>query len=197
MKQFIIYNYYKCSQQVRELRTIQQLRKNCTGESFLDVGSGSKRISRAVEATTLDIDRRNAPDIVGEICHLPIKTSCFETVSAFEVIEHVDDDEKALRELKRVSINKVVLTVPNADRYKLPFHLLGKKRCFISEDHKREYTINQMLQLLSKIGLHKNRLRGIGYLIIGTNIGFEILAYFLPWFSTWIYIESSIRKRGC
>ena len=190
MKQFILYKFDENSQRVREYRTIKELKKE-SHVSFLDVGCGSKRISRAVGATTVDIDRRNAPDVVGYICHLPIRTDSFDIVSAFEVIEHIHNDEKALLELKRVSRNKVVLTLPNADRHNLPFHLIRKKRGFMSENHKREYTINQTLQLISKVGLHKNRLRGIGYLIVGTGIGFETLAHLLPWFSTWIYVETS------
>ena len=39
----------------------------------------------------------------------------FDTVAAFEVLEHVPQPERALREFHRVARNHVILTVPNCD----------------------------------------------------------------------------------
>jgi SAM-dependent methyltransferase len=50
----------------------------------------------------------------GDICDLPFPNNAFSFVFATDVIEHVDDDEKALREIHRVLIpgGKVLFSVP-------------------------------------------------------------------------------------
>ena len=186
----IVYNYYKNIDNIRVRRTINYLRQN--SPPLLDVGCGSKEISKAVNALSTDIDRRKRPDIVASICHLPIRDGCFETVCAFEVIEHVEEDELACQELRRVSRDKVVLSVPNAERYNIPLFPV-KRRGFMSSDHKREYTIKEILQLASKVKLHGVRLKGIGYCIPlsfpSCRIGVKIFPLFFPRFATYIYIE--------
>jgi SAM-dependent methyltransferase len=50
----------------------------------------------------------------GDICDLPFPNSAFSFVFATDVIEHVDEDEKALREIRRVLTpgGKVLISVP-------------------------------------------------------------------------------------
>lgn len=172
----IIYAYYKHIENIRVRRTINYLRQN--SPPFLDVGCGSKEISKAVSAITTDVDRRKRPDIVASICHLPFSDGCFETVCAFEVTEHIEEDELALQELRRVSRDKVVLSVPNAERYNIPLFPV-KRRGFMSSNHKREYSTKKILQLASKVKLRVVRLKGIGYRV----------PLLFPRFATYIYLE--------
>lgn len=184
---------YACSENVdkiRETHTINWL-KRCL-PPFLDVGCGSKKISTAVKAVTVDVDRKHKPDVLASILCLPFRDGCFETVSAFEVIEHVEDDELALHELKRVSRNKVVLTVPNSLRENIPLYP-HKKRHFMSSDHKREYTLEEILQLISKVKMFVTRFKGIGYCVplsfLGFHVGLEIFPMIFPQFATYLYVE--------
>jgi ubiquinone/menaquinone biosynthesis C-methylase UbiE len=113
-------------------------------------------------AVTVDVHRKHRPDVVASILCLPFRDGCFETVSAFEVIEHVKNDELALQELKRVSRSRVVLSVPNSLRDNIPLFLL-RRRGFMSSDHKREYTLKEILQLVSRVKMHVVLFKGIGY----------------------------------
>jgi len=186
----IVYEYYKKIEQIRVWHTINYL-KRCL-PPFLDVGCGSKEISAAVNAVTVDVDKRHRPDVVTSILYLPFRDGCFETVSAFEVIEHVENDELALQELKRVSRNKVVLSVPNPLRYNVPL-VPPRKKDFMSSNHKREYTLREIVQLMSRAKMHINRLKGVGYCLplpfSSFHLGVEIFPLLFPQFATYIYVE--------
>jgi ubiquinone/menaquinone biosynthesis C-methylase UbiE len=50
---------------------------------------------------------------VARVQNLPHADNSFDTVTAFEVLEHIDDVSAALGELRRVAKHNVILTVPN------------------------------------------------------------------------------------
>lgn len=193
---FIFYDYYKKNEQIRVQKTIDYLKAN--SGPFLDVGCCDKKISNAVGALTVDVNKGLRPDILASVMWLPYKDCSFLTVSAFEVIEHVENDELALQELKRVSLNKVILSVPNSERYNVPFFRV-RKRAFCDPSHKREYTLEQILQLLAKFELNVNFIRGIGYCIPRLSIfcirfGVRIFPRLVPRFATILYVDSSKDK---
>jgi ubiquinone/menaquinone biosynthesis C-methylase UbiE len=51
----------------------------------------------------------------GDIREMPFADSEFDTVTAFEVLEHIDDVDKAIEELKRVTKKNVILSVPDCE----------------------------------------------------------------------------------
>lgn len=74
-------------------------------EIVIDVGSGRKnyrKYLRYKEYLTVDIDPQNNPDIIGNLEKLPIKTNSVDLVIATEVLEHVSDPGKAVREMYRI-----------------------------------------------------------------------------------------------
>jgi len=184
----LVYTYYKKIERIRVQHTINYL-KRCL-PPFLDVGCGSKEISAAVNAVTVDVKKRHRPDVLASILYLPFRDACFETVSAFEVIEHMENDELSLQELKRVTRNKVVLSVPNPLRYNVPL-FPQRRRGFMSSDHKREYTLKSTVQLVSKVKMSVKELKGIGYCLplpfSSFHIGLEIFPMLFPKFATYIY----------
>ena len=186
----MVYDYFRNIDQIRIRSTIHLL-KRCL-PPFLDVGCGSKEISKAIGTVTVDRNRKHNPDVLGSILCLPFRDGCFETVSAFEVIEHVEDDELALHELKRVSRNKVVLSVSNALRYNVPLFPI-KRRGFKSANHKREYTLKEILQSISRVKMLVTRFKGIGYCVplpfSSFHIGLEIFPMIFPQFATYLYVE--------
>lgn len=94
-------------------------------DSYLDVGCGNGGYVRAVapDARAVGVDRRPFPSwnsplgefVVGSAESLPVADSSFHTVSCFETLEHLPDPEAALRELRRVTRQTLLLTVPNCE----------------------------------------------------------------------------------
>ena len=84
----------------------------------------------------------------GNIYDLPFVAKEFQLILATDVIEHVDNDEKALLELKRVlaSDGVLVLAAP-------AFHCLWGLQDEIAH-HKRRYTIRQLQRQMIKAGLN-------------------------------------------
>lgn len=89
----------------------------------------------------LDIDIDN-----GSILELPYSDDEFDLVCAFDVIEHVEDDQLGVEELKRVckKNGSVVVTVP-------AFQFLWSKHDEVNH-HFRRYRKNQLLQLFKGSG---------------------------------------------
>ena len=86
----------------------------------LEVGPGTGFLTerlreRGHEIQTLDIDEASCPDIKASVLSIPVEDNYFDTVSAFEVLEHLpfDSFRPALFELSRVSQSGVVISVPD------------------------------------------------------------------------------------
>lgn len=121
------------------------------GERLIDVGAGAGRHAsegarRQAVVTAVDIDAASLKDVaatfedvscaVGSALALPFADAAFDRAIAAEVMEHVDDDKAALRELARVVRPGGVLavTVPRwlpelvnwalSDEYHAP-HVVG------------------------------------------------------------------------
>jgi len=75
------------------------IRRYCYGK-ILNVGCGGLHIP---EAVNLDKDPKCKPDIIADFHQLPFKDSQFDTVLAFDVIEHTDRPEVLINEMKRVA----------------------------------------------------------------------------------------------
>jgi ubiquinone/menaquinone biosynthesis C-methylase UbiE len=78
---------------------------------------------------------------------LPFKSGSFDVVTALDVIEHIDDDEAAIRELRRVMKpgGKAVISVP-AHRFLWSEH-------DAMQHHKRRYVWEELKMKLQRNGL--------------------------------------------
>lgn len=92
---------------------------NTNPKSVLEIGIGNKLVYNhlkeiGVKVTSLDINEKIKPDVIGDIRQLPFPDNSFDTVVAFEVLEHIpfSDFEKSLTELKRVSKKFVIISIP-------------------------------------------------------------------------------------
>ncbi len=88
-------------------------------KTVLEIGIGNKLIYNhlkeiGIKVTSLDINKNLKPDYIGDIRKLPFKNNFFDTVCAFEVLEHIpfNDFEKSLKELKRVSKKNIIISIP-------------------------------------------------------------------------------------
>lgn len=50
---------------------------------------------------------------IGDVCKLPYKRNDFDTVLAFEVLEHIADVDIALQEIHRIVKNNIIISIPN------------------------------------------------------------------------------------
>ena len=104
---------------------------NLNPKKVLEIGIGNGFVSdylkkRAVDVTTLDIDKRLNPDLVGNILNLPFKDSSFCVVVCYEVLEHLPYENflKILSEIFRVSKSYVILSLPDTERaYRFIVHI--------------------------------------------------------------------------
>lgn len=80
---------------------------------------------------------------------LPFKDKSFDLVVAFDVLEHIEEQEKALREWSRVlkKDGRVFITVP-AYQWLWSTH-------DVSLQHKRRYTAKKLADVATANGLHK------------------------------------------
>ena len=96
-------------------KTIKDLNK----KNILEIGIGNKFLTNYLKSndfkiTTCDFDKNLNPDYVADIRKLPFENNSFDLTVAFEVLEHLPfaDFEIALKEMKRVSQEYVVISLP-------------------------------------------------------------------------------------
>jgi len=89
-----------------------------TDESLtIDVGCGSGQYAPWVRGTYVGIDllKRNFPHVIADAHKLPIRDSCCQLLTVFDVIEHLHDDDLFLKEAFRMLEDggKMVISTPN------------------------------------------------------------------------------------
>ncbi len=94
---------------------------------ILDMGCGNgafveELLSKKYDVVGLDTSPKKQFLVKGNICHLPFENENYQTVTSFEVIEHLNDEErqKALQECYRVLKKEgyFILTVPFEEKLK-------------------------------------------------------------------------------
>ena len=89
----------------------------------LDVGCDAKYLSSSVQGRYIGVDFAGVPDIAVNIeTGLPFHDKTFDTVIAFDVLEHLDSPHFAFDEICRTSRSFVIVGLPNA--YEWHFRLL-------------------------------------------------------------------------
>lgn len=124
----------------------------------LEVGSGiSPLLASSSDAIQSDLsfnamkilkyDNPGCKAVVADITNIPFKSGAFQYVICSEVIEHVDNDELALREMSRVlrKGGKLVLTFPHRQMY------FGNDDLYVK--HYRRYELDNILRMLGDASL--------------------------------------------
>lgn len=95
----------------------------------------------------------------GDICAMPFADESFDLVLATDIVEHVDDDKRALREITRVLKpgGRVLLTVP-------AFSLLWGLQDRVAQ-HKRRYRLAPLAKKFEDAGLRIKRAYYFNYLL--------------------------------
>ena len=160
IERFLINIFYqKLNTELRKLNPQKILDVGC-GEGFTLHRLKENHIGKELEGieyldTAIKLGKEHFPDIKirkGTIYDLPYKDNSFDVVLCTEVLEHLEDPEKALKELKRVSSNFVVLTVPNEPFWMLANLLRGKniKRWGNDIEHINHWTLWGFKKFISR-----------------------------------------------
>jgi 2-polyprenyl-3-methyl-5-hydroxy-6-metoxy-1,4-benzoquinol methylase len=160
IQRFLLGNFFK---------NLVNLTKAKTVDSILDVGCGEgftlnrlkeNRIGKKLEGieylqAAIDLGKKTYPDIKitkGNIYELPYKDNEFDLVLCTEVLEHLEEPEKALKELVRVSRKYLVISVPNEPFFMLAQMIRGKNWSRFGNDieHINHWTMFGFPQFVKK-----------------------------------------------
>ena len=114
-----------------------------------------------INYTTFDLNSPLA-DIKGDICKMPFEKNSFDYILCNHVLEHINDDKKAMTEIYRV------LNICGTAILQVPINLNNKTTL---EDN----GINNKQERIEKFGQYDHvRLYGLDYFKKLQNIGFEV-----------------------
>ena len=106
--------------EVVEMDRFDWIRGNCQkGEKIVDIGGNKGHTLKGWNnVTVVDMDLYDIPNFVQANAEsLPFEDNSFDTAVLAEILEHVEDPVKAMKEAKRVA-SKVIITVPNEYEWK-------------------------------------------------------------------------------
>lgn len=118
-------------------------------------------LDRSDDAIRFCASKGLGPVEKGDILAMPFVDNAFDLVLATDIIEHVDDDSRALREIARVlaPTGKVLITVP-------AFNAVWGLQDEVAH-HKRRYRLRQLLTRIEAAGLDPTRRYYFNYLLFG------------------------------
>ena len=128
------------------------------GSTVLDIGTGKgfygtmlqERGMRVVGVDLHPAQGLSFPVVLARLSALPF-SSPFDTVLAFDVLEHEEAGGQALQELRRLTQQRLIISVPNADHSRLPLYNLTYKH-HIDKSHYRAYDIGILRAKLEAAG---------------------------------------------
>jgi len=122
--------------------------------TILDIGSGNNMFNKNYETTTIDISRKS--DIkqnLNKNQKLPFSNNSFDLVVANQILEHLTNVEKIIKEIKRISKKYIFIGLPNErvidQRIKF---LLGmeKRNGYLPYDHKHRFRIKDIDKFINR-----------------------------------------------
>ena len=80
---------------------------------------------------------------------LPFNDNSFDTVIMFELLEHVEDPDRILKEAKRVAKKNILVAVPNCEGFETLRNYGLTYEHFLEMDHINFFTKDSLTELLS------------------------------------------------
>ena len=136
---------------------------------LLDNGCGDLFISNLIAevsgATVVGVDIksermkrfqfRNIIKCTADARFLPFREDCFDYAVCINVLEHIKEDDRAIREIARVTKNnsKVFISVPNSHP-NIAYHKGIMHRLDILVGHVKRYSLTELINLLDQSNFH-------------------------------------------
>lgn len=145
----------------------------------LEVGSGYSTCNKYVPYTkylTLDINEKSKPDICSDLHSIKWESNYFDTVIAIEVLEHIQNPQKAINEMLRILKPNGICII--STRFIHAYHAGPKDYYRFTWD-----SLNDLFRECKKVEVihHGNKLQSIWHLINdGTSRLSIILNIFNP-----------------
>lgn len=150
------------------------LEKYVVGEKVLDIGCGTGiyvdyLAKKGKKATGVDFVKEfidyakkhyQGEFLVANAYKLPFKDKLFDTVIMFDILEHLENEEKALKEAQRVGRERIILIVPRKTDEILKAHGLIFQH-HIDSTHLRYYTKKRLKALARKTKISTLELKKI------------------------------------
>lgn len=142
---------------------VSHLEKYLIGEKIFDAGCGGGAYveflaQKGLEVTGLDKhdqflklareENRIGAYVQGDITQLPFPDKVFDCTYCFDVLEHVND-KIAIKELVRVTTNRLIIAVPKEDEVMHKFNLTFLH--YQDKTHLRNYTEDSLKELFCDI----------------------------------------------
>jgi len=143
---------------------IALLNKYVAGKKVLDIGCGTGiyvdyLAKKGFEATGVDFVKEfidfakkhyQGKFLAADAYKLPFKNKSFDTVIMFDVLEHIENEELFLKNIKKICKQRIILIVPRKTDKKL--ELLGLIFWhYIDNSHVRAFTRKKINTLLKKL----------------------------------------------
>jgi|Deesub1362B_J571_1020462.scaffolds.fasta_scaffold00489_4 SAM-dependent methyltransferase len=125
------------------------------------------------ETLNLSLKRGASHLICSDARHIPFKDNIFDLVTAFDVLEHIDEDDNVLKEIYRVCKNGgfFLMTIP-AYKFLWSGHDEALK-------HKRRYTKKVILRKLKNVNLKPIKISYFNTLFFSPILLFRLLNKFI------------------
>lgn len=179
----------------RFLVTVASIVKQTEPMNLIDIGCSEGFVIRylqnlwpGIQCYGIDIDfealkrgqyiHRGVQIQKASIYNIPFKAEAFDIVLCLEVLEHLDEPEKALRDLRRVTRRYCLFSVPNEPLFRVANFLRGKSISRLGNDidHVNHWNKKNFTKLLQETGFVINKIKmPFPWLVVLTEVDNNLL----------------------
>jgi ubiquinone/menaquinone biosynthesis C-methylase UbiE len=160
LQKFLLENFYKSLTELTEDLQIESVLDAGCAEGFaLNILKDNKAVKKLAgldqSIDSINLGKKLHPFIKftkGSIYKMPYKDKEFDMVICLEVLEHLTQPKKALKEIIRISKMYCLISVPNEPWFRLANFIRGKnlKRWGNDIEHIQHWSKKEFIQLLTK-----------------------------------------------
>lgn len=191
-------------QQGRNRNKLRLIDTYTEGPRVLDVGCGpgfyaNHLFKKGFDVTAVDMKDRHTdpppyPLHLAAVPPLNFPDGAFDTVLMFDILEHIPDETGILRELRRVTRKRVILSVPSDNDGELPLYGVCLSH-HVDKTHQREYSREGLQSALEKNGFriihmepqYPERLPLVAALFFRTGVAGTLLRFLTAlWLKIWM-----------